>query len=237
MELLLFLLIILLGIFSSWHDIKKGTIPNKLVFCFLMVGIFVFDFSWIGVGNVLLSLVLSFSFWKLRWWYGGDAKLFVVYSFFLSSLKHAPLQILVNTFLPLCFYFVLCQARHISRKDFFASALGIFSISWLSSFVTQEHLLQMALSYSILPLFAQLPGSIFVQSSIAIARLFFDFSLFTKLFFVSFFSWTFFLIGMRQIVQQKQYTEHMPFAPALFAGALATLLLKESFLDFVISFI
>ena len=189
------------------------------------------------MGNVLLSLVLSFSFWKLRWWYGGDAKLFVVYSFFLSSLKHAPLQILVNTFLPLCFYFVLCQVKHISRKDFFFSAMGVFSLSWLSGFITHDPILQMALIAGATPLFMQVPRILFIQGGIAFARPFFDASLFTKQFWVFFFFWTFFFIGMRQIVQQKDHTRHMPFAPALFAGTVITILLSGNIFDFVISFI
>ncbi len=232
----MFFLIVLLGIFSSWYDIKKGIIPNWLIVLFFAGGIPFFFVSWSAFVGVLFSLVLALAFWKIGWWYGGDAKLFVVYTLFLSSRDYAFLQILVNTFLPLCFYFVLCQITHISQKDFFFSALGIFSFSWLSSFVTQEPLLQMSLTYTLLPLFGKLPGIFFVQSGIALARLFLDPTPFTKSFVISFFSWTFFFIGMRQIIQ-KQTIEHMPFAPALFLGAMLTFLLQESFLDFVISFI
>lgn len=104
--------IILVGLITSYSDIKYGKIKNKWLMFFFLYGVFVYvgyfvtafytDVSLIlpvklgeeriqyslliqVISNFFLSLALGFTVWVFNIWSAADAKLFVVFSF-LSPL-------------------------------------------------------------------------------------------------------------------------------------------------------
>jgi hypothetical protein len=116
--------IIILGVVTSFEDIKLGKIRNRHLVWALAYGvlanIILFVYSVINKSvnyayffelftAAIISLILGFILWRSKFWSSGDAKLYFTYSFLLplssynlGYIKFMPsLTILINTFIPL----------------------------------------------------------------------------------------------------------------------------------------
>lgn len=134
--------IILLGILTTYTDLKEGKIKNKhiimaLAYSFITYSILIFlSLGTIRAGYFIellimcfLSLIIGFIVWYAGLWTAGDAKLFLAYSSLvpLSVYKygHIPYfdstNILINTFIPIfLFLFIILLFRtELKQKLFF----------------------------------------------------------------------------------------------------------------------
>jgi len=136
--------VFLLGIITSYEDIRFGKIRNIFTYGFfalaIIMNVFMFVFySIIGVQinyfyflnlliNILIAIIIAFAFWWIKIWSAGDAKLFIAFSALLpltfysnNPVKYFPsFIILINTFVPL----------------FLLNLIGVFA----SSFKTIKHI-------------------------------------------------------------------------------------------------
>ncbi len=139
--------IILLGIITTYTDLKEGKIKNKHIILALAYTIIIYSiliFSGSGTIRInyfieltvmcALSLITGFIIWYAGLWTAGDAKLFFAYSALipLSVYKYGHIQyfdstnILVNTFVPVFLYMFVTlmfktnskQKLHFLKKSF-----------------------------------------------------------------------------------------------------------------------
>ena len=143
MEMLWFFLpaIIILGVMTSYTDIKFGKIKNKhiillllyiliayitLIFVGFLVGFtmratYLFD---LGI-NMLIALIFGFVAWHFRIWSAADAKLFFAYSGLVPLTAYSntyfayfpSFVILVNIFFPVFIYYVIKSIFFTSSRE------------------------------------------------------------------------------------------------------------------------
>lgn len=125
MELIDFFIagIVILGIFTSYTDLRYGKIRNSaIVFAFVygiaaIGGIYLFKGFEINanyiiqtLSNLVIALLIGFFVWLIKGWTAGDGKLFTAYAFLIPVFNYAPhsyipyfpgLNIMINTFVPL----------------------------------------------------------------------------------------------------------------------------------------
>lgn len=151
--------IVLLGVISSYTDIKEGKIKNKhiilaLAYSFIVYIILIF----LNLGTIriqyfiellimlALTLITGFIIWHVGLWTAGDAKLFFAFATLipLSVYKHGHIpyfdstNILVNTFVPAFFFlfFLLMFKTNFKQKIFFfKEALRLKEIFRLAVFL------------------------------------------------------------------------------------------------------
>lgn len=143
--------ILLLGILTTYTDIKKGLIKNKHLLFGLIYGVFVYAFLILYFGNtdynyliesslsVLLSLAVGFIVWYAGLWTAGDAKLFFVFSFLIplsvynyGYVKYfSQVNLLINIFLPLGVYYLILVVRKFKFKDIVEKLKEVFEIRGL----------------------------------------------------------------------------------------------------------
>ncbi len=133
--------VIVLGLITSYEDIKYGKIRNKYILSAIVYSIIVnifITYTLIGdetplspryypdlLLNVVLALLTAFILWTSNIWSPGDGKLFVAYSALvpLSIYEHGyieylpSLMILVNTFIPLMLLIFLSLIFHTSLAE------------------------------------------------------------------------------------------------------------------------
>ncbi len=157
--------IILLGIITSYEDIKKNKIRNKIVLSAITIGIILNSISYyqkaIGtqylyelITNVLITIIAAFAIWNFGLWSAGDGKLFIAYSvliplsfFRIGYQKYFPsITLLINTYIPLLIImliYVIVKAKKKDRKKrfkefikgFFDMKKTILSIIYLLAFL------------------------------------------------------------------------------------------------------
>lgn len=136
--------LLLLGIVSSFTDIKKNKIKNihivlAIIFSIVIgiAAIFVSDNTLLHAGyyfaNILLCVVIGFLFWNLGFWTAGDGKLYIVYSVLLSSLfmgqsflDYPFFSVLVFTFIPFFFFFSIMSIIRAGFEKSFSTMIGAF---------------------------------------------------------------------------------------------------------------
>ncbi len=211
-----FPLVLFVGVVSSWYDLRRGRVPNVLIFPFFGVGVLVYaimffltdkinpHFVLTTITNLLCALVLAFWMWKKKWWYGGDAKLFVLYALLVpvsiyqnGYIEYFPsLVLLINVFVPFTIWSIgsiLSHAKTFPLQPILFAALSIFSLSWLSTFVPST------LAFIAIVLLSNLVP-VQLQGVIAVLRFFGDTTVWSKAFALHFFFWTMLLLGVRQFI-------------------------------------
>jgi len=103
-------LILMLGIITSYTDIKYGKIRNLHLALVFLLGLAYSFWQKIPVFdiNIALALLTGYMLWYVGIWTSGDAKLYMVYAFLLSGMNDtfSSVSILANTFIPFfLFYF------------------------------------------------------------------------------------------------------------------------------------
>lgn len=91
--------VILLGIFTSYTDLKYNLIKNKHLLYGIIYGTLVYLYLFITKGisvsldklivNLIIAISISFSLYLSGLWSAGDTKLFIVYSFLLPKNKYS----------------------------------------------------------------------------------------------------------------------------------------------------
>jgi Flp pilus assembly protein protease CpaA len=122
--------ILMLGVVTSYEDIKKNRISNKYIllaaiaaFLTNIVGNYLATAPWetkllyiqTTIINACISLLIGFLLWHLKLWRAGDGKLFFTYAFLLpisvyyyGYVGYFPsFAILVNTIIPLFLLLIL----------------------------------------------------------------------------------------------------------------------------------
>ncbi|MFH1399772.1 MAG: hypothetical protein ABIG95_06725 [Candidatus Woesearchaeota archaeon] len=151
---------VLLGLITSYEDIKEHLIKNKWVFAAVIVAcVSIFCrsiLSWDGqyflvfFTNILLALVLGVLVWELGFWNPGDAKLFVAFAaltplsvYTLGYIDYFPaFTILINALTPAFFVFtvgMLFRAGNEARVRVFKQvvssagelAVFVFGFAWI----------------------------------------------------------------------------------------------------------
>ena len=112
--LMVFFGIILIGLVTSYTDLKYGIIYNKVLAFGLLVSLIVFllrifldsvDFVFVGV-NFFIAAAIAVFFWIFGLWTAGDGKLYITYSLLLSLLGKPESFSLYPFFILLVFAFV-----------------------------------------------------------------------------------------------------------------------------------
>lgn len=134
-EILFIPFTILLGLVTSFQDIKQGTIRNKwillsigysIVIALILHNIASFaDFSL----NALMAFIYGLIIWHAGLWSAGDAKLYLAYSMLIplsfynttSSPLVAPFILIINTFVPFFIYFIALALFRTTAKQKIAS--------------------------------------------------------------------------------------------------------------------
>lgn len=136
--------ILLLGIITSYEDLKHGKIRNKWVVLGLLYAVSAnaFMYVWVIVqggiprtsyfielaSTAMFGLVLGYALWYVGFWTAGDAKLFFAYSALvpLSVYRYGHMQyfdsanILINTFVPFfAFYAAYLLFKSTLRQKIF----------------------------------------------------------------------------------------------------------------------
>lgn len=228
-EILIFLpLIIITGLISCYYDIKKGIIPNKLTYSMLLIGINIHviliyfnwnnlnpDYIYTAIINFLITVLLAFWWWKIKLWYGGDAKLFIVYSLLIpistyqyGYVNYFPaLVILINTFLPAAFFFLFETLKKPSKlliKPIIISLLNIFALSQIPILLGIENwILIFLIVLGLSELFEIIPYGTILQIVFVIIRIATDKNIWSLSFLVYFMLWAFLLLIAKQIIAQK----------------------------------
>jgi hypothetical protein len=148
-----------LGILTSYEDIRFGKIRNIYTFGFFISAILanIFLFA-LGIAssqyfistmiNTIIALAVSFCLWWTRVWSAGDAKLFTAYSALVplvyysnNDVSYFPSMIvLINTFVPVFLVNLVTMIGalreiKISAKEIGAMVLAVFGLSWLSRII------------------------------------------------------------------------------------------------------
>lgn len=118
--------LLVIGIISSYFDLKKGVIPNKLIFWGFAMGVLLYLFFFFynifylqsaalhnylpaALLNGIIAILVGYALWSFKFWSAGDGKLFGLYGFLLplefyskTYVDYFPgFVILVNLFIPL----------------------------------------------------------------------------------------------------------------------------------------
>ena len=142
--------ILILGIFTSYTDIKYGKIKNKAILFALiyalLANLFVIfiikmpisnDYIFHSIGNLFSALILGFVMWYIGVWTAGDGKLFLAFAalvplFVYNEQSFIPyfqsMNILINTFFPVfIFYFfkLLIKTSWKEKKEALKQVLNI----------------------------------------------------------------------------------------------------------------
>lgn len=140
--------IIILGIITSYTDIRYGKISNKhilsgIIYAILINTLAFFSFeahNWNAYLHYFISttftLLISFIFWNIGLWTAGDAKLFFVFNLLtppdLINIGYKGmfygLVFFTNIFGTMLFFFIFKLLIKIKKKEIFASIKKTFKI-------------------------------------------------------------------------------------------------------------
>lgn len=147
LEFFLLPAVFILGIITSYEDIKEGKIRNKWVVAALVysfVGTFLFfaagrlygSYLIAYISNIIIILISGIILWKFGVWTSADAKLTAAYAALIpisiyksSYTDYAPaFVIIVNTFAIFFLVFLLKLLQSTSLKDKIAALKDAFSL-------------------------------------------------------------------------------------------------------------
>ncbi|MBU1201389.1 MAG: A24 family peptidase [Nanoarchaeota archaeon] len=177
--LILIFLIVILGLISSFNDIKKRKIYNKNVVIFLCFGVTInlidsfYEFRINFLINFLFVFLIGFLLWHVNFWNAGDGKLFLAFSslipvelVFVDIFHLYSYDLLTYTFVPIFFLFCIFMIFQVTKKDIVNTlkesfkpmiilnvAIAFFSFQWVIQFVSDAFGLRLNLFLSAIILF------------------------------------------------------------------------------------
>lgn len=154
----MFATFLILSVLSIYFDCKENRIPNKMIILFLIITVVLQSFYLANVSRyyfglfvfcVVESFVISFGFYKMKIWAGGDTKLFVLMSMLVPGVVYKnggyesiiAIIIIVYSF---SFVFIVFESIYlnlkqkdvlIEKKNAKRNYLGLF-FDWLFCFST-----------------------------------------------------------------------------------------------------
>ncbi len=138
-------MVFLIGLITSYQDLRYGKIKNKWIILGLVwgLGIYVlfliqgivaepiiyFSYIFMVFTNSLIALIVGYLLWYFNLWSAGDAKLFFIFSLILpleyywrTATPYFPsFVLLINTFIP-ALIFLMCLGVFYILKKFFLLA-------------------------------------------------------------------------------------------------------------------
>ncbi|NIO20601.1 MAG: hypothetical protein GTN76_07655 [Candidatus Aenigmarchaeota archaeon] len=147
--LLNLIFIIGLGILTTYEDVKKRIIRNKVVLIALLVAPFLHIYQLIQapemisfIPNLIINLIFAvfvgFLIWLINIWPAGDAKLFMAYSFLLplnvyavSKNSFISFDYAVNVFVPVfvfMFFLLMLRSKRSEIKETLKSTFDSYRI-------------------------------------------------------------------------------------------------------------
>jgi len=251
-------LVIIIGLATSWEDIKFGKIRNKWILLGLAGGIALqaaalaggflpTDLIFSGLLNALIALLVGYLLWYFDLWAAGDAKLFFVFALLLPlsyySRTYLPLfpsfALLINTFVPVLI-FLLAQSVFFLFKKFFISNDSKISKKNFSIITIKQKLLELKdnLRRNRVKYIKIIVGSLLILIVSFIFRNWFLGK--TKIGFFALISGSmlFFAVfglinWLASVYLESVDKKHLHFAIWLFLGAILTLLFQGSLLRLV----
>ena len=185
----IFIPIALFGLITSYTDIRFGKVKNIVVILMLLSGLFINIFftnllSHVSldlksdfmqtITNFFLALGFGFFLWLANLWSEGDAKLFLGYSLLLPvfTYKHGyimffpALNILINTFIPIAFFFIAASLvkmnarllkryaeKTLEKNSLLNTALTTFVLSFLIGLFFQYIKIQTTILFNLIIIF------------------------------------------------------------------------------------
>ncbi|MFH1641592.1 MAG: A24 family peptidase C-terminal domain-containing protein [Nanoarchaeota archaeon] len=246
--------VVILGGITTYTDIKYGKIKNKvivfalsyaLIFQFIYFSVFSVEYSYIiqSIFNVVSALIIGYLMWDVGLWTAGDGKLFLAYAtliplFIYNKASNIPffssMNILINTFVPLFFFFLinlliktsLIQKKASFKKAFnpkrvFVLILTLFCFFWIIDIITGILGVGLNFFYYILLLFlivypierVMKQKFLIVVILICLARIVFDRSIFTMHFILTFFSFFLVFLVLRYFVIELGFSRFTTSVP------------------------
>jgi Flp pilus assembly protein protease CpaA len=114
--------IILLGIITSYEDIKDGKIRNKYIIAATLIALAIqamlfyagiIDLRYVGLAwtYAFFTAIIGFFIWQLGWWSPADAKLLFAFvlltpptAYLLTTTPFPPVDLLINSIIPIFIY-------------------------------------------------------------------------------------------------------------------------------------
>ncbi len=136
------LCICLLGFLTSFSDLKKGLIQNKIVFPAILLAIllnFLNGFYFLTFfANGFYAFLFGFILWTARLWSAGDAKLFLALALlfplsFYPTSTFPSLTILLNSFVPAFIFLLAIVLLRTTTKQKFEALKEAFTPFVLAS--------------------------------------------------------------------------------------------------------
>jgi Flp pilus assembly protein protease CpaA len=175
----LIFLIIILGIISSWFDIKKRKIPNSLLVLPIMFGFIlnitteIVSFQINYLINLLFAFFIGFLLWYINFWNAGDGKLFLTFVslvpvelVFRNKINLYSYDIIFYTFVPVFFVFLIFLLTQTRKEEFFYALkqsfkpkiifnifIAFFSFQWIIQLININFGLKLNFFFSALILF------------------------------------------------------------------------------------
>ena len=161
--------IILIGLITSYQDIKFHKIKNVWIIYAIFVSVvinlvflikdFNLDYYFQFLINLILVIILCIILWLYGFWPAGDAKLIIAYSFLLPITVYSlnwvdyfsSIFLLINIFVPYTLfylvYFVFFETKKIklvfekiNYKTLLNSIFAIFFIMWPVNYISSKFL-------------------------------------------------------------------------------------------------
>lgn len=184
--------IIVLGLITSYEDIRFGKIRNKWVLTAVALAalthLLLHSQFFEVLANFLLACAVGFLLWIARLWTAGDGKLFIAFAALLPGLNLYSLDLLFNIFLVSIAVLLLVAFQKFRLANFsfrgslspvalLKSVVCVFSVYWLASMLPlpgryAASVLTVAVLLILQP--ARLRTVFYFLIAVSVARLFFD---------------------------------------------------------------
>jgi Flp pilus assembly protein protease CpaA len=236
-------LFILLGLFSSYQDIKKKKISNFLVFFSFILTLIFSKHNIKQYSFFALAFAIGIAFWYFNLWSAADGKLFSLYAL-LIPLQEAPFYLILASTFSIALIYIILTSKIKPIKQLFQplasfewwlrSSLAIFSLTFLAKFLLASFNIDQFLMIILIVAF-----TLFVKDSklvligmilISILRIIFDNQLLEVFTWTVFFSILLSLAFVTLLINHTDSEGDVAFAPFLFLGSIIAMYLPINFL-------
>lgn len=126
-----FIIFLMLSVLSIYYDYRENRIPNKMIIPFLALAVLLKTIHLVNDSRQYLGLflfcimeaiVISFCFYKLKIWAGGDTKLFILMSILVPSVvykngRQESIIAIVIIIYSLSFIYIILESIYLNFKQ------------------------------------------------------------------------------------------------------------------------